>query len=98
LLKVPAFFNHILVFSISFFFLQVNLVLDSNHPAEVKEQALCILGNIGAGARDRDYILEDESLLVKLLDFLVSFEVHLKYHTQPSVFHMENFIFLRFVS
>jgi armadillo repeat-containing protein 8 len=46
-------------------------VLDSNHPAEVKEQALCILGNIGAGARDKDYILEDEALLVRLLEFLV---------------------------
>jgi hypothetical protein len=52
--------------------LKVNLVLDSPHPSEVKEQALCILGNIGAGARDKDYILEDEHILNKLLEFLVS--------------------------
>lgn len=58
-----------------FFYLfeyQVNLVLDCPHPAEVKEQALCIIGNIAAGAGITDYVMEDERILKKLFDFIVS--------------------------
>lgn len=52
--------------------LQVNLVLESAHPAEVKEQALCIVGNIASGAGATDYVMNDDRILHKLLDFMVS--------------------------
>ncbi|KAG4070175.1 hypothetical protein HA402_003865 [Bradysia odoriphaga] len=48
----------------------VSLVLDSTHSSEVKEQALCIIGNIAHAAISTDYIMEDESILKKLLDFV----------------------------
>lgn len=48
-----------------------NMVLDSPHPAEVKEQALCIIGNIAAGAQTKDYVMEDEHILRRLGEFLV---------------------------
>lgn len=48
----------------------MNLVLDSPHPSEVKEQALCILGNIAAGARLRDYIMEDEFIIKKIAEYM----------------------------
>lgn len=47
-------------------------MLDSPHPAEVKEQALCIIGNIASGAGLTDYVMQDDNILRKLLDFLVS--------------------------
>lgn len=50
----------------------MNLVLDSEHPAEVKEQALCIIGNIASGAGATDYVMEDDRILNKLLEFMVS--------------------------
>lgn len=51
----------------------VVLVLDSPHPAEVKEQALCIIGNIAAGASANDYVMKEERILKKLFEFIVSF-------------------------
>lgn len=51
---------------------QVNLVLDSEHPSEVKEQALCIVGNIATGAGATDYVMNDDRILHKLLEFMVS--------------------------
>lgn len=49
----------------------VNMVLDSPHPAEVKEQALCIIGNIAAGAQVKDYVIEDDRIIKRLGDFLM---------------------------
>jgi hypothetical protein len=49
----------------------LNMVLDSNYSSELKEQALCILGNIGANPQ-KDYILEDDRILSKLDAYLVS--------------------------
>jgi armadillo repeat-containing protein 8 len=49
----------------------VMMVLDSpNHPSEVKEQALCIIGNLAAGAHE--LIMEDEKILLKLKDYLIT--------------------------
>jgi hypothetical protein len=45
------------------------MVLDSPHSSEIKEQALCIIGNLAAGAHD--LILNDDKILLKLKDFLV---------------------------
>jgi hypothetical protein len=45
------------------------MVLDSPHSPEIKEQALCIIGNLAAG--DHELILNDDKILLKLKDFLV---------------------------
>lgn len=48
----------------------VMMVLDSpQHSSEIKEQALCIVGNLAAGAHE--LIMEDEKILLKLKDYLV---------------------------
>lgn len=48
------------------------MVLDSPHTPEVKEQALCIVGNIAGGAGVTDYVMDDERILRKLLDYMVN--------------------------
>lgn len=48
----------------------VMMVLDSPvHASEVKEQALCIIGNLAAGAHE--LIMDDERILLKLKDYLI---------------------------
>lgn len=47
-------------------------MLESPHSPEIKEQALCIIGNIAAGAGITDYVMENERILKKLFDFIVS--------------------------
>ncbi|XP_047026582.1 armadillo repeat-containing protein 8-like isoform X2 [Helicoverpa zea] len=49
----------------------VIVVLEGSYPAEVKEQALCILGNIGDGEKAKDLIMANEDVLRKLVDYLV---------------------------
>lgn len=50
----------------------VILVLeDPEHPADVKEQALCILANVADGDRARDHIMANEDVLKKLMDYMV---------------------------
>lgn len=49
----------------------MNFVLDSSYPSDVKEQALCIIGNIGAEAQS-DYVMDDVNTLKKLGEFLVN--------------------------
>lgn len=56
----------------------VNLVLDSNYTSDVKEQALCIIGNIGAEAQS-DHVVDNETTLRKLGEFLVNMDQ--KLHT-----------------
>ncbi|XP_026316772.1 armadillo repeat-containing protein 8-like isoform X2 [Hyposmocoma kahamanoa] len=48
----------------------VIVVLEGSYPAEVKEQALCILGNIGDGEKAKDMIMANEDVLRKLVDYL----------------------------
>ena len=48
------------------------LTLEGDHPAELKEQALCILANIADGASSRDFILGNEDVLKKLMNYMVS--------------------------
>ena len=53
-------------------FLQaVILILEGNHGAEVKEQALCILANIADGESAKDYIMTNEDVLKKLASYMV---------------------------
>ena len=47
------------------------LTLEGDHPAELKEQALCILANIADGAGARDFILGNEDVLKKLMNYMV---------------------------
>lgn len=54
------------------FLYQVIIVIDGEHPSEVKEQALCIVANIAAGAGVNDYVMEEEILLKRLLEFVVN--------------------------
>lgn len=50
-------------------------MLDGPHPPEVKEQALIIISNITAGARDKDYVMEDENIIKKIREFLVRIQL-----------------------
>lgn len=56
----------------------VILILEGNHSAEVKEQALCILANIGDGDTAKDYIMANEDVLKKLQDYMVHSNVKLQ--------------------
>ena len=51
------------------------LTLEGDHPAELKEQALCILANIADGSSSRDFILGNEDVLKKLMNYMVSVDV-----------------------
>ncbi|BES88986.1 ARM [Nesidiocoris tenuis] len=55
----------------------VTLILDGNHCTEVKEQALCILGNIGDGSA-KEYIMNNEDILKKLQDYMSHSHVKLQ--------------------
>ncbi|RZF32139.1 hypothetical protein LSTR_LSTR004002 [Laodelphax striatellus] len=56
----------------------VILILEGNHSAEVKEQALCILANIGDGDTAKDYIMANEDVLKKLQDYMMHNNVKLQ--------------------
>lgn len=49
----------------------VVLVLEGPHLPDVKEQALCILGNIADGERAREHIMSNEDVLKKLIDYMI---------------------------
>ncbi|GLV43849.1 hypothetical protein CBL_11571 [Carabus blaptoides fortunei] len=48
----------------------VVLVLEGPHSIEVKEQALCILGNIADGERAKEHIMANEDVLKKLINYM----------------------------
>ncbi|XP_065202896.1 armadillo repeat-containing protein 8-like isoform X2 [Planococcus citri] len=50
----------------------VTMILDANHPSEVKEQALCILANIADGDSAKDFIMNNEDILKKLSEYMIS--------------------------
>ncbi|XP_050587592.1 armadillo repeat-containing protein 8-like isoform X4 [Bombus affinis] len=57
----------------------VILVLeDPRHPADVKEQALCILANVADGNRAKDHIMANEDVLKKLMDYMMHSNVKLQ--------------------
>lgn len=49
------------------------LILEGDHNAEVKEQALCILANIADGDFAKNFIMSNEDVLKKLTTYMVSF-------------------------
>ncbi|KAJ8948854.1 hypothetical protein NQ318_013507 [Aromia moschata] len=65
----------------------VVLVLEGPHTPEVKEQALCILGNIADGERARDHIMSNEDVLKKLIDYMTHPAPCLQ---EPAVFCINN--------
>lgn len=77
---VPSTFPHSLCtvlpifnrFCVDIYFWQIITVLESPHTPDVKEQALCIIGNIAAAAGITDYVMENERILKKLFDLIVS--------------------------
>lgn len=68
-------------------------MLDSQqHNSEVKEQALCIIGNIAACMHEREYVMEDENILIKLKDYLVRCTTIEKYNNNFDKFLQKNFL------
>ena len=49
----------------------VILILEGEHSADVKEQALCILANIADGETAKDLIMSNEDVLRKLINYMV---------------------------
>lgn len=47
------------------------LILEGEHSAEVKEQALCILANIADGDIAKSAIMSNEDVLKKLMNYMV---------------------------
>ncbi|RWS13007.1 armadillo repeat-containing protein 8-like protein [Dinothrombium tinctorium] len=56
----------------------VTMILDGDNSCEVKEQALCILANIADGETAKDFIMSNEELLLKLIDFMSNNNVKLQ--------------------
>lgn len=56
----------------------VTLILNSNHSADVKEQALCILGNIGDGDSAKEFIMSREDILNKIQEYMTHSNVKLQ--------------------
>uniref|UniRef100_T1HV19 Armadillo repeat-containing protein 8 n=1 Tax=Rhodnius prolixus TaxID=13249 RepID=T1HV19_RHOPR len=48
----------------------VTLILDGNHSVDVKEQALCILANIGDGDTAKEFIMSNDDILKKLQEYM----------------------------
>ena len=54
------------------------LVLEGPHLPEVKEQALCILGNIADGEKAKYHIMANEDVLKKLVDYMTHINLGLQ--------------------
>ncbi|ESO98508.1 hypothetical protein LOTGIDRAFT_201652 [Lottia gigantea] len=48
----------------------VVFILEGDHSIDIKEQTLCILANIADGDRAKDYIMENEDVLKKLMSYM----------------------------
>lgn len=67
----------------------VNMALDDEHPADIKEQALCILANIASGNAAKEFIMSNEEVLKKLLNYMIHSNVKLQI---ASVFCVSNLL------
>lgn len=56
----------------------VILILEGDHPVEVKEQALCILANVANGDTAKDFIMMNEDVLKKILNYMIHSDVRLQ--------------------
>lgn len=50
----------------------INMLLESNRSADIKEQVMCIVGNISSEAKTGNYVLDDDKLMNKIKEFMVS--------------------------
>ncbi|QQP54971.1 Uncharacterized protein FKW44_007981, partial [Caligus rogercresseyi] len=67
----------------------VVLILDSDNHCDVKEQALCILGNIADGDSAKDFIMSHEDIMEKVINFMVHSNVQLQ---MAAVYSIQNLI------
>ncbi|XP_022910003.1 armadillo repeat-containing protein 8-like isoform X2 [Onthophagus taurus] len=67
----------------------VVLVLEGAHSPEVKEQALCILGNIADGERAKDHIMANEDVLKKLMAYMTHSDSSLQ---TAAIFCIQNLV------
>ncbi|XP_037084817.1 armadillo repeat-containing protein 8-like [Pollicipes pollicipes] len=65
------------------------LTLESDHPAEVKEQAICILANIADGSKSKEFIMGNEDVLKKLMNYMMHSSVRLRV---AAVFAVNNLV------
>ncbi|KAG1714933.1 Armadillo repeat-containing protein 8 [Nymphon striatum] len=56
----------------------VIFILEGNHAPNVKEQALCILANIADGESAKDFIMSNEDVLKKLMNYMIHANVKLQ--------------------
>ncbi|XP_064646417.1 armadillo repeat-containing protein 8-like isoform X2 [Lineus longissimus] len=56
----------------------VILILEGDHPVEVKEQILCILANVADGDSAKDFIMSNEDVLKKLMNYMIHANVKLQ--------------------
>ncbi|XP_074644950.1 armadillo repeat-containing protein 8-like isoform X2 [Tubulanus polymorphus] len=56
----------------------VILILEGDHPIEVKEQTLCILANVADGESAKDFIITNEDVLKKLMNYMIHTNVKLQ--------------------
>lgn len=54
------------------------LVLEGPHGPTVKEQALCVLGNIADGDRAKEHIMANEDVLKKLIHYMIHSDTRLQ--------------------
>uniref|UniRef100_A0A336LHC5 Armadillo repeat-containing protein 8 n=1 Tax=Culicoides sonorensis TaxID=179676 RepID=A0A336LHC5_CULSO len=67
----------------------LNNLLDINHPIEVQEQVLCIMGNIAAASGEHNYILENDPLIKKVSELIEHPDMKIQ---QASIFVVANLL------
>ncbi|XP_037935877.1 armadillo repeat-containing protein 8-like [Teleopsis dalmanni] len=68
------------------------MLLDSNHLPDIKEQVLCIVGNIAAEAGNIEYIINDERIMTHLDKYLFHSEQKLQ---EGALFVVHNIVYRR---
>ncbi|CAB4061005.1 ARMC8 [Lepeophtheirus salmonis] len=89
LLSNKAHIDHIMTLYGAEIMQSVVLILDSDNQCDVKEQALCILGNIADGDSAKDFIMSHEDILKKVINFMVHSNVQLQ---MAAVYCIQNLI------
>ena len=49
----------------------VVVILEGGHAVPIKEQALCLVGNIADGNEARNYIMTNEDVLRKIMNYML---------------------------
>lgn len=56
----------------------VVFILEGDHSAQVKEQTLCILANVADGDQAKEFIMSNEDVLKKLMNYMLNINVNLQ--------------------